>query len=143
MWQSCLVVILRRFCLRLQGRHRGSDGSNGPINFQVTGLVAVSGRRKDKPFASRFQALGVEFDLSTVGSGFFSVSNTTSRRDELSEKIASIIQLDELEPKVAESLRSRLLFAEGQLYGRFAKLALQRIGPSDSDRSQPSLLEPK
>jgi hypothetical protein len=63
-----------------------------------------------------------------VGSGFFSVSNTPSRRDELSEKIASIIQLDELEPKVAESLRSRLLFAEGQLYGRFAKLALQRIG---------------
>jgi len=79
--------------------------------FKSLGWSLSLGDKKDKPFASRFQALGVEFDLSTVGSDFFSVSNTTSRRDELSEKIASIIQLDELEPKVAESLRSRLLFA--------------------------------
>ena len=96
--------------------------------FKSLGWSLSAGDEKDKPFASRFQALGVEFDLSTVEGGYFSVKNTDSRRAELSEKIDSILLQDELEPKVAESLRSRLLFAEGQLYGRFAKLALQRIG---------------
>ena len=96
--------------------------------FKSLGWSLSSGDDKDKPFANRFQALGVEFDLSTLHSGFFTVGNTASRRDELSGKIEDILLQDELEPKVAESLRSRLLFAEGQLYGRFAKLALQRIG---------------
>ena len=96
--------------------------------FKSLGWSLSVGDEKDRPFASKFQAVGVEFDVSTVGSGFFTVSNTASRREELSERIASIIELDELEPKAAESLRSRLLFADGQLYGRFAKLALQRIG---------------
>ena len=96
--------------------------------FKSLGWALSLGDDKDKPFASKFQALGVEFDLSTVGEGYFSVGNTTARRDELSEKISSILQADMLEPAVAESLRSRLLFAEGQLYGRFAKLALHRIG---------------
>ena len=96
--------------------------------FRSLGWSLSAGDEKDKPFASRFQALGVEFDLSTVEAGYFSVRNTDSRKTELSEKIDNILLQDELEPKVAESLRSRLLFAEGQLYGRFAKLALQRIG---------------
>ena len=96
--------------------------------FKSLGWALSLGDVKDKPFANKFQALGVEFDLSNVGEGFFSVGNTSARRDELSEKIANILEADELEPAVAESLRSRLLFAEGQLYGRFAKLALQRIG---------------
>ena len=96
--------------------------------FKSLGWALSLGDDKDKPFANKFQALGVEFDLSNVGEGFFSVGNTLARRDELSEKIANILEANELEPAVAESLRSRLLFAEGQLYGRFAKLALQRIG---------------
>ena len=96
--------------------------------FKSLSWALSLGDDKDKPFASKFQALGVEFDLSTVEEGYFSVGNTTARRDELSEKISSILQADMLEPVVAESLRSRLLFAEGQLYGRFAKLALHRIG---------------
>ena len=39
--------------------------------FKSLGWSLSLGDEKDKPFASRFQALGVEFDLSTVGSGFF------------------------------------------------------------------------
>ena len=96
--------------------------------FKSLGWSLSLGEDKDKPFANKFQALGVEFDLARVGEGLFTVGNTAARRDELTEKIDDILQADALEPMVAESLRSRLLFAEGQLYGRFAKLALHKIG---------------
>ena len=34
-----------------------------------------------------------------------------------------------MEPTVAELLRARLLFADAQIFGRFSKLALHKIGP--------------
>ena len=82
----------------------------------------------DLPFATRFHALGVEFDLSEVCNGHFTVGNTSSRKEEIGTKIDSILTNNELEPAVAESMRSRLLFAEAQIYGRHAKIALQTIG---------------
>eukprot|EP00435_Cladocopium_sp_Y103_P045788 s4628_g13.t1 len=96
----------------------------------VAAAVHVAGRdivggagqgQTDKPFAEVFQALGVEFDLRHVAKGKFYVSHTEARRTELKEKIGNIL------PSTADSLRSRLLFADAQLFGRFSKLALHRI----------------
>eukprot|EP00435_Cladocopium_sp_Y103_P049206 s4628_g14.t1 len=75
---------------------------------------------KDKPFAEVFQALGVEFNLRHVAKGKFYVSHTEARRTQLKEKIGNILPS-------TDSLRSRLLFADAQLFGRFSKLALHRI----------------
>ena len=83
---------------------------------------------KDKPYSDVLQALGVEFDLRGVPAGRLLVGNTSSRKDELSERIENVLSADCLEPSVAESLRSRLLFADAQIFGRFSKMALQRIG---------------
>ena len=96
--------------------------------FKSLGWRLSEDAEKDLPFAVRFQALGVEFDLSEVCAGRFTVGNTSSRKEEIGAKIDSILGGDELEPAVAESMRSRLLFAEAQIYGRHAKIALQTIG---------------
>ena len=96
--------------------------------FQSLGWELSTDADKDKPYAMVFQALGVEFDLSNVHRGYFQVSNTEARKIELRDRIKDILQCDALEPKAAESLRSRLLFAESQLFGRFTKIALHRIG---------------
>eukprot|EP00435_Cladocopium_sp_Y103_P025245 s572_g6.t1 len=60
--------------------------------------------------------------------GWFTVGSTEARKTELRDKIHTILSNDELEPNTAESLRSRLLFADAQWYGRFSKIALHRIG---------------
>eukprot|EP00435_Cladocopium_sp_Y103_P044234 s1937_g12.t1 len=96
--------------------------------FQSLGWELSKDEEKDKPFAAVFNALGVEFDLSHTPDGWFTVGNTEARKAELREKIQHILDCDELEPRIAESLRSRLLFADAQLFGRFSKIALHRIG---------------
>ena len=54
--------------------------------------------------------------------------------------MSDILKEDALEPAVAESLRSRLLFADSQIYGRFSKMALHKIGAIGNGRSPESPL---
>ena len=96
--------------------------------FESLGWVLSTDEDKDKPFSHTFQALGVEFNLSGSAEGFFTVGNTQARKDEINEKAQGILASDRLEPAAAESLRSRLLFAEGQIFGRSAKQALSCVG---------------
>ena len=49
-------------------------------------------------------------------------------KEELKERIENVLGKDVLEPATAESLRSRLLFVDSQIYGRFSKMALHKIG---------------
>ena len=91
---------------------------------------------KDKPFSQEFAALGVWFDLSETGMGRFKISNTESRRTELTERIDAVLGQDSLSVPESASLRSRLLFAEAQIFGRVAKQALASVGsPSLLGRS--------
>ena len=98
---------------------------------------------KNKPSSNVFQALGVEFDLRGVSEGKLLVGNTTSRKEGLNDRIGAVLSANSLEPCVAESLRSRLLFADAQLYGRFSKMALQRIGSVGLSRHLESPLRPE
>ena len=95
---------------------------------------------KDKPFSTIFQALGVEFNLERVPYGSFSVGNTPARKEELKDRLTQILEEDSLEPQIAESLRSRLLFADAQIFGRFSKMALHSIGRVAMMRSNLNLL---
>ena len=63
------------------------------------------------------------------------MGNTLSRKEELKERLTEIITADSLEPATAESLRSHLLFADSQIFGRFSKLALHRIGSIGNKRT--------
>ena len=59
------------------------------------------------------------------------VANTQERKEELTSVIDSTLAMasGQLEAKEAESLRSRLLFAEAQIFGRCAKAAVITLGP--------------
>ena len=99
--------------------------------FRSCGWVLSEDPEKDKGFQSAFTALGVVFDLSRTGEGLLTIGNTDKRKTELMEAVASHLAADSLSPESSESLRSRLLFAESQIYGRGAKLALRAIaGPA-------------
>ena len=102
--------------------------------FRAFGWVLSEEPEKDAPFSAQFNALGVSFDLRDVGRGILRVGNTEKRRAELSELLTGHLEANMLSPVAAESLRSRLLFAEAQVFGRCAKVALRTIG-------QPVLLQ--
>ena len=96
--------------------------------FRTLGWVLSEDPEKDKGFAPCFTALGVEFDMTDTARGILRIGNTQRRRSELEELVRGFIAADKLTCKEAESVRSRLNFAEGQIFGRSAKLALQAIG---------------
>ncbi len=60
--------------------------------------------------------------------GRFKISNTDSRRSELTERIDAVLGQNSLSVPESASLRSRLLFAEAQIFGRVAKQALASVG---------------
>ena len=96
--------------------------------FQSLGCVLSEDPEKDKGFAPIFTALGVEFDLSKTHEGVLRIGNTQKRRDELATMVQGFLDADRLTCAESESLRSRLTFAEGQVFGRSAKLALRAVG---------------
>ena len=83
---------------------------------------------KDVGFAEMFNALGVTVDLRRTCFGEIFIGNTEKRKAELDSLIGTILADDKLPVKAAESLRSRLNFAEAQIFGRSAKVALRAIG---------------
>ena len=96
--------------------------------FQSLGWELSSGPDKDAPFSEVFSALGVQVDLRGSRDGFFEVGNTESRKQELQSRISAIVDSGAISPAESMSMRSRLLFAESQIFGRYAKTALRAIG---------------
>jgi len=111
--------------------------------FQLLGWNVSTEPEKNHPFSKTFQALGVVVDLSPLGDGYFCIGNTQSRKDELTERIDLVMAADKLGPAEALSLRSRLLFAESQIFGRTAKRALQIVGEVGLGTSTVSPLSPQ
>ena len=96
--------------------------------FRILGWDLSADPEKNVAFATCFNVLGVVFDLSGSVDGFFTVSNTERRKRELAERIDAVLAAQSLRPREAKSLRSRLLFAVAQIFGRTAKLALSELG---------------
>lgn len=96
--------------------------------FRSLGWELSTGPEKDVPFGEVFSALGVQFDLRGTRDGYFEVGNTDGRKSELDSRISSILEANSLTPAESMSMRSRLLFAESQIFGRYAKTALREIG---------------
>ena len=79
---------------------------------------------KDIAFSPIFQALGVEFNLTSMEEGYFTVGNTSSRKAELCERIEKILSSDELSVTEAASIRFRLLFADAQVFWPFCQIGI-------------------
>ena len=110
-------------CICRRSEAAATDKAVGFL-FDTLGWDVSRDPSKNADFGPTFQALGVVFDLTILSQGFFTISNTESRREELVQRINGILDADVLAPTEALSLRSRLLFAEGQIFGRNAKRCL-------------------
>ncbi len=73
---------------------------------------------KSDSMSSEVAALGVQLDLSKSGEGILYVSNTEKRKGDLAKLMADTLSRGTLSSSEAASLRGRLGFAEGQLFGR-------------------------
>jgi len=95
--------------------------------FKLTGwLVAMDGK-KASDFSQLCHSLGVVFDLTLSSTGTLNISNTERRIKELVETIDGIISSSVLTFKQAESLCSRMLFADSQVFGRKASQCFRMI----------------
>ena len=88
------------------------------LNWEVSG-------EKDGGFSSIARALGVEINLSDARLGLVYVCNTEARKKSLNEMITNIIHNGGASAREFESLRGRLIFAEGQMFGRSANLRMK------------------
>ena len=86
-----------------------------------------SGDKSDQ-MSETVSALGVLFDLSQTESGKLLVSNTEKRKADVCGQVAEALDKKVLTQHAAASLKGRLGFAEGQLFGRGVKRLVNELG---------------
>ena len=84
--------------------------------FETFGWGLSTDDEKNCQFSEIFDAFGVQFDLRDAPKGVLQIGNTDKRKAELGQLVQDILQQNRLPPKEAESLRSRLMFAESQVW---------------------------
>ena len=80
---------------------------------------------KRVPLASRFTALGVEFNFSDCQDGFFKVTNKQSRAAQLVDDVARFTNEGEISEADAARFMGQMQFAESQTYGRAVSLHMK------------------
>ena len=83
--------------------------------------------RERQWFSAVARALGVEIDLAECRLVLVRVCNTEARKRSLSDFITNIIQSGGAPARDFESLRGRLNFAEGQIFGRGANSRMRAL----------------
>ena len=82
---------------------------------------------KSDSFSSNVSALGVVFNLDPTSDGPVEVCNTERRLKEAVDALDGIISAGRLGKKDALSLRGRLAFCDGFIFGRLGRVSLQNI----------------
>ena len=105
---------------------------NSEMTFET--ILELLGWKYDKSgdkadsMTSEVSALGVQLDLSRTGDGVLSVSNTEKRKGDLCRLMSETLARGTLTSSEAASLRGRLGFAEGQLFGRAIRKLINVLG---------------
>ena len=79
---------------------------------------------KAPDFAELFDALGVRYDIRCIGQGLSTVGNKTERIAKVRAALKEAIQTESMVKPTADSLRGKLNFMEGQVFGRVGRSAL-------------------
>lgn len=82
---------------------------------------------KRKKFDDKFVSLGVQVDFRRLCDGDVVLRNKEGRTEALAEIISEILATDEMGFKEALSIRGKLTFAEGQLFGRVSAPATRML----------------
>ena len=111
---------------------RESLSKNTETTFST--LLDILGWKFDKSgdkadtMSTTISALGVEFCLEQAEKGVISVQNTERRKTELVAQISEALAAGRLTSSTAASLKGRLGFAEGQLFGRSTRKLVNELG---------------
>ena len=99
------------------------------IDEVITAFFALLGwELKPLPgFSSTPEPLGAILDLRSAKAGEIVISNQAKRVDELVAAIAEVQGQDDVDLKVLEKIRGRVLFCRSLCFGRFAALALRTL----------------
>jgi hypothetical protein len=95
--------------------------------FKLLGWLFAETGGKGLPFAKEFNALGVRISCDRSIHGVVEFGNTAKRIDELCNSIGEVLLRGCISSREASSLRGRMTFAEGQLFGRTGRLCLDAI----------------
>jgi hypothetical protein len=88
--------------------------------LELLGWSIAKSEEKRLMFARRFVSLGVQLDFSRTKEKVIVVSNKPGRLNSILELVAAIISKGSLGFKEALSLKGKIAFSEGQLFGRVA-----------------------
>ena len=98
----------------------------------VVNLVGVDFAREGKKctnFDTVVKTLGVELNLCDP-EGRVLLGHTENRRSELANAVGEIIEKGKIDTKFAESLRGRMQWFEGYVFGRTAQRCVRTVGES-------------
>ena len=125
-------------CLKVMVAHFFDDfvkicreGEEQLVNMTVHNFFSLLGwsvsEDKDKEFGREFGALGIWISFERFLHGEVLFTNTKKRVDEVAAMLDKLVEVRQATRKDLERLRGRMLFAEGQLFGRSSRNCVRAI----------------
>ena len=96
--------------------------------LQLLGWEFDGDGEKSDSMTSTVSALGVVVTLSRSRDGVIEIENTEKRKKEIAKTIAELLVSGKITVPEASSLKGRLGFAEGQLFGRVTRKLIGELG---------------
>eukprot|EP00973_Karenia_brevis_P010996 1488992-Karenia_brevis.AAC.1 len=93
----------------------------------LLGWKVALGEKKRKPFSKRFISLGAEVDFENLVKEELVVRNKPGRVDQIVDTIRRALSCRALRTSDLLSVRGRVLYAEGQLFGRISAATCHMI----------------
>ena len=105
----------------------GNAASSFGLLLELLGWEYDREGSKADTMSNRVTSLGVVFGLQASCSGLVHVSNTDSRKEEITQKLDEVISSRFLRKAETAKLKGRLTFAEGHLFGRSARACFNSL----------------
>ena len=88
--------------------------------LQILGWKVATAEAKRQPFADQFVSLGVLVDLAEAKRGRIILSHKPGRIASFEKQVKEILSRGVMDFKAALSIRGKVYFSEGHVYGRVA-----------------------
>ena len=88
--------------------------------LDILGWTIATAPGKRLPFESTFVSLGIQIDLGKASQGEVTLAHKPGRIENLEKQIQEVISAKTMSFKEALSIRGKVYFSEGQVFGRIA-----------------------
>ena len=105
-----------------------STSSACELLFRLLGIDFADSGQKAVPFSNNFKMLGLVVNAMNSADGSITITHTEHKRRELVDAMTAVLGAGSLSPTEAEKLRGRMVFFEGNTFGRIANAAVKSLG---------------